>query len=290
MASGCGACEKQPDGVYLCPGCRDKLVQDLEIIPATVEAIWVSAARMDVGNGSVGSTGHKTATEPVNATAYDVGRTLNVVLSGWADTLGYPEPHAVRAAAVLLAHIREVRAAEWAPDLKRELREVLWQCDTVTDRRPPRVFAGICPMETDDGAECGTPVYVVEGRTEAKCRECKATWDVTDWRERAVTAAGLETGTAVEVSRILSDPARALVFPANKISVWVNRGKLTPVNERERWLASIFNQPVPPKRFQVRKVQRLWERSLIESAARSARLAAAKAAKEAAAAMEEHAA
>jgi len=244
-------CGKLPEGIFLCATCRDELITDLERVESTVEAIWAAAARMNVGNGSVGSSGHSAPSEPTNSSASDTGRTLNIILTGWADTLGHREPHAVKAARVLLTNITEVREQEWAPDLKRELREVLWQCDTVTDRKTPRVFAGICPLENEDGVECGTPVYVVEGKTEAKCRECKATWDVTDWRGRALAAAGYNTGTAAEVSRMLSDPARNIALRQGTIRQWINRGKLTPIGYRQ-------GRPV----YQVRKVRNLWERSL----------------------------
>lgn len=272
MGISCGACENLATGIYLCHECTGKLERDLGDVIVTVEALWASAARFDVGNGSVGSSGHSEPAAPTNSRAYDAGRTLNAILTGWANALGHHQPHAVKAAAVLLTHIREVRAAEWAPDLKRELREILRHCDSVMDRTAPKVFAGICPGPDDDTPDCGTPVYAPEGKPEARCTTCGTTWDVTDWRERAMEAAGPATATAHELSRILSDPVRALVFPVNKVAVWVNRGKLTHVNEWDRWMAGIFNKPIPAKRYQVRKVRNLWERSLIESAVRSQRV------------------
>ena len=271
MGSNCAACTNLATGIYLCHTCTEKLERDLQDVAATVDALWATATRMDVGTGSVGSSGHATAPDPSNPQAMDAGRTLNVILTGWCATLGYREPHAIKAAAVLLAHIREVRSAEWAPDLKAELREVMWLCDSITDRAAPKVFAGICPT-MDEGIECGTPVYTPPGKPEARCRTCGSTWDVTDWRKRAIVAAGPATATARELTRILSDPVRALVFPQNKVAVWVNRGRLTHVNEWDRWMAGILGQPIPAKRYQVRKVRNLWERALVESAARGERI------------------
>lgn len=265
MGSSCGACDSQPEDIYLCPGCRDVLIGDLERVESTVEAIWAAAAMMNVGNGSVGTSGHSEPSEPSNARAYDTGRTLNVILTGWSAALGNRQPHAVKAANVLLAQIREVRGQDWAPVLKQELREALTDCDRATDRSAPRIFAGICPTE-EDGQECGTPVYAPEGKTEARCQTCGSTWDVTDWRERALIAAGPATATAADLTRILSDPIRALVFPQNKVAVWVNRKKLAPIGYREDGRAV----------YQVRKVRNLWERALRESAERSERMAAAK--------------
>jgi hypothetical protein len=151
---------------------------------------------------------------------------------------------------------------DWAPVLKQELREALTDCDRATDRAAPRIFAGICPTE-EGGQECGTPVYALEGRPEARCQTCGATWDVTDWRERALTAAGYHTGTASEVSRMLSDPVTREALPQGTIRQWVNRGKLTPIGHRG-------DKPV----YQVRKVRNLWDRSKQALAERRERMAA----------------
>ena len=234
-----------------------------------VEALWASAARLDVGSGSVGTSGHSMAPDPTNSRAYDAGRTLNVILTGWANALGYREPHAVRAANVLVAQIREVRAQDWAPELLRELHDALGDCRKAMDRTGPLMFAGICPTDID-GQECATPVYAPEGKPEARCQTCGSTWDVTEWRARAIAALGPATGTATELSRILSDPIRSLMFPQNKVAVWVNRNKLAPIGYRED------GRPV----YQVRKVRNLWERSLVESAARSERMKQARAERE----------
>lgn len=265
--------------MHLCAGCRDDLMGDLRDVESTVEAIWASCARMDVGSGSVGTSGHACTAEPTNAKAYDTGRTLNVILTGWTHAIGNRQPNAVKAATVLLEQIREVREQDWAPVLQQELREALNDCRRAMDRSGPRIFAGICPGP-DDMPDCGTPVYAPEGKVAARCQTCGTTWDVTEWRERAITALGPSTGTATEISRMLSDPARALMFPKNKIAVWASRGKLTHVNEWDRWMARIFDRPIPAKLYQVRKVRNLWERSLIESAVRSERMRLAKAERE----------
>lgn len=259
----CGGCETPTtDGIHLCPGCRDTLLEDLREVESMVEALWASASRQDVGTGSVGSSGHSSPSEPTNSRAYDAGRTLNVILTGWARALGYREPHAVRAARTLQNNIGAVRGEDWAGTLRQELHDALADCRAAMDRRGPTVFAGICPTE-EDGEECGTPVYTPEGKTDARCKTCGSTWDVTDWRERAMKAAGPAAGTATEISRILSDPVRALIFPVNKISVWVNRGKLAPIGTRDgRYV------------FQVRKVRNLWERAQKESELRRERMAA----------------
>jgi len=227
-----------------------------------VEALWASAARLDVGAGSVGTSGHSMAPDPTNSRAYDAGRTLNVILTGWANHLGHREPHAVRAANVLVAQIREVRAQAWAPDLYQELHDALGDCRKAMDRSGPLMFAGICPTE-EGGQECGTPVYAPEGKPEARCQTCGSTWDVSEWRERAILAAGPATGTAAEISRMLSDPITREALPQGTVRQWVNRGKLTPIGYRGE-------KPV----YQVRKVRNLWDRSKAALIARRERMAA----------------
>ena len=247
----------------LCTRCTEGLETDLREVESMVEALWASAARMDVGTGSVGSSGHSAPMEPTNSRAYDAGRTLNVILTGWTNILGDRQPHAVKAAALLLAQIREVRAADWAPDLKQELHDSLADCRRAMDRTAPQVFAGICPGP-EELPDCGTPVYTPEGNTAAKCKTCGTLWDATDWRERAVTAAGYATGTAAEISRILSDPVRNLALPQGTIRVWATRDKLTPVG------VSRTGQPT----YLIADVRAVWEARLTVLAERRERNAA----------------
>lgn len=236
---------------------------DLRDVESTVESIWASAARLDVGNGSVGSSGHSDPSDPTNGRAYDTGRTLNVILTGWARAIGHTQPHAVKAAGVLLLHIREVREADWAPVLKQELRDALNDCRRATDRAARRVFAGICPTVIE-GEACETPVYTPEGKPEAKCPTCHVVWDLMEWRERAVDAAVRQWATAAEVSRILSDPVTNQALKQGTIRQWVNRGKLVALG------VNGDGRPV----YQIRKVRNLWHRSIAAQQERRLRMAA----------------
>lgn len=235
----------------VCHAHTEMLETDLREVDSMVEALWASAARMDVGTGSVGSSGHSAPMEPTNSRAYDAGRTLNVILTGWTDALGNRQPHAVKAAVVLLAQIREVRGQVWAPDLAQELRGALADCRGAMDRTAPKVFAGICPGP-DEMPDCNSPVYTPEGKTDARCKTCGTVWDATEWRERAVTAAGYATGTAAEISRILSDPVRNLALPQGTIRQWANRDKLTAVG------TSRSGQPT----YLISDVRAVWEARL----------------------------
>ena len=54
--SDCGACTGETN-IKLCPGCRDKLTDDLREVESMVGALWASAARMDAGSWAWGSEG-----------------------------------------------------------------------------------------------------------------------------------------------------------------------------------------------------------------------------------------
>ena len=52
MGSNCAACTNLATGIYLCHTCTEKLERDLQDVAATVDALWATATRMDVGTGS----------------------------------------------------------------------------------------------------------------------------------------------------------------------------------------------------------------------------------------------
>lgn len=230
MGNSCGACENLSAGIYLCPGCRDLLIADLEIIPTTVEALWATAARMDVGAGSVGKSGHASPTEPTNSRAYDAGRTLNVILTGWADTLGYREPHAVRAAALLLARINEVRAADWAQDFKRELREILYECDRIMDRMAERITLGRCQGAMDGGVRCFGEIVGIQGQPAAWCRDCGDEVNVHEYKRWMISEAWHVMAPLPAILRALKSSGH-LPVPAKRAEYWIKSGKLKPVAE-----------------------------------------------------------
>lgn len=227
MGNSCGACDNLPDGIYLCPGCRDLLIADLEIIPVTVDALWATAARMDVGAGTVGKSGHASPAEPTNGRAYDAGRTLNVILTGWADTLGHREPHAVRAAALLLAHIHEVRAADWAQDFKRELREILYECDRIMDRMAERISLGRC-YGILEGAQCPGEIVGIQGQERAWCRVCGEEVNAIFHQRYMISEAWHVRAPLPTILRALKSSGH-LPVPAKRAEYWIKAGKLKPV-------------------------------------------------------------
>lgn len=240
-------------GITLCFKCTTQLEQDLEDVPGVWADIQTTAARLDVGAGSVGSSGNKTAAEPVNLDALDKAQTLRVVLGRYASRLPYlyPAGNPVATAALLFSKGNDIRRAEWAGQFKRELRAALNACRYAADRsgNAEAVFAGMCPTLVD-GAECGRAVFTRPGKVQADCRACGSTWDVSDWRVRALNFAGAHEGTPAELSRMLSDPVTGEALPQGRIRLWIHRGKLTPIGTNSK------GKPT----YQVRKVRNLWMR------------------------------
>jgi hypothetical protein len=222
MGSSCGACDNQPDGIYLCPGCRDVLIADLTEVESIVEALWASAARMDVGAGSVGSSGHSAPMEPTNARAYDAGRTLNVILTGWTQALGNRQPHATKAAAVLLAQIREVRGMDWAPVLADELRGSLADCRRAMDRTAERISLGAC-------WDCPGEVIAIAGEARGYCRLCDVARDVKAYQAHMISEAWHVQAPLKKVVRALKSSGH-LPIPEKRVEKWVERGALKPVD------------------------------------------------------------
>ncbi|MET4059962.1 hypothetical protein ABIB35_001507 [Arthrobacter sp. UYP6] len=232
--SGCTAASCKVElsgGIMLCHEHTTRLEAALREVPGAWQNIQVSACKLDVGAGSVGGMGGEASgSEPANLNALDKGQQLLTVLRGWVALMPGPTPHGTAAALAgwLVANLRTLRRQDWAADLLQELRDALNACNHATDRAGEKVFAGMCPTETD-GTVCEQPLYALAGRPIARCRTCGQEWDVSDWRERALTAAEYQHGTAAQISRMLSDPVTREALPQATIRSWVNRKKLDPV-------------------------------------------------------------
>jgi hypothetical protein len=217
------------DGIALCHDHTALLEEALREVPGAWQNIYVSACKLDVGAGSVGGMGGEASgSEPANLDALDKGDQMLVVLRGWVALMPGPTPHGTAPALAgwLVGQLETLRRQDWAADLLQELRDALNACAHATDRAGAKVFAGMCPTVTMEGS-CDTPLYAKPGRPVSRCRKCEAAWDVTDWRERALVSAEHHSGTAAEISRMLSDPVTREALPQATIRSWANRKKLT---------------------------------------------------------------
>lgn len=253
------------NGLALCHDHTSSLERYLDELPGVMADLGAASIRATrYGNTATRASG--TPALIVDFVAMDLGRELAALIHSWSgmvtDHTG-GGPADVRSPAScarwLRSQVPTIRRQDWAGDMLTEFKEALWASRRGTDKPASRVFAGMCPTDAD-GVICGSPLYARQGHGVVTCRTCGTDWDANGWRAEALQAAGMHTGTAVEISRALSDPVTGETLPTATIRSWVNRGKLTHLNGTEIILASIFGQPVPAKRYQIRKVRNLWER------------------------------
>jgi hypothetical protein len=260
-------CQVQPgDGITLCHDHTSRLERDLDEIPGILTDLWDTTIRATHYTDPVTAASGEPALI-VDFKASATGHELAALIRSWTSMIldhGVPtKPGDMRSPASCAKWLRKqggvFRAADWAGDMCDEFHAAVWEARRGTDKPPSRVFAGMCPTDTSD-VVCGAPLYARVGSGVAHCRSCGGEWDVQSWRFEALLAAGMETGTSTQVSRMLTDPVTGEALPSATIRKWVSRGLLRHVNEQERWLAEVLGQKVPQKRYQVRKVRNLWVR------------------------------
>ena len=225
----CGGCGGETgQGMTLCAACTDHLERDLAEVDTTVEDLWTSIARQDVGAGSVGSTGHATASEPLNLHAMETGRTLSTILTGWCDVLGHTVREPVPASSVLLAQIREVRQQDWAPVLAQELHEALNDCRRAMDRAAERVHIGTCGA-VFEGVTCTDSITAIHGQTHGRCRTCGHEVDISEYRAARIRVAHQVRASLPQLVRALRSSGDLPGVSLKRVENWVARGKLGPV-------------------------------------------------------------
>lgn len=265
--SECGNCEAVlAAGWLLCHQCTSILEHLLERVFDVYGTIQTTLERRDVGAESMGGgSGHASSVEPCNLDVLDHTITLQHVLNGWAGHIpamrpASHEPHNLAGWMLQPQIMQLIRQADWVATLMDELEAALQPLTYAAERAAPKAFAGMCPAPAthDDSLECSTPLYTRPGNRTVRCRQCSNTFDVTDWRARALEAAGHHAGTPAEVSRMCTNPVTGEALPAATIRSWIRRGKLTPIDHNH------LGNPT----YQVRKVRALWARGMAATYAR----------------------
>lgn len=255
------------NGFRLCHDHTTELERRLDELPGALADLGAATIRATrYGTSVTAAQGEPALIVDFEASA--LGHELAALIHSWTDltreALGAgftpDDPRSPASCARWLRrYVPTIRHQDWAGDMLDEFKEALWVARRGADKPADRVFAGMCPTDID-GAVCDSPLYALRGRGVVTCRTCGADWDANGWRADALEAAGMHTGTAVEISRALSDPVTGEALPSATIRQWVKRGKLTHVNEVEIRLAELFGQRVPAKVYQIRKVRNLWAR------------------------------
>lgn len=308
MASVCTACN-QPhhDHAFLCTGCTPRLTNRLRDSISTLADLRVTMERRDkTAAPSVGSGGGG-RTLPVNLKAADTAHELRVLITktavklcaslhdDWVSRCSHlimmwraeltktpdtpqpalpPEPKLPgldtnKHALWLIRHASILRKHSYAPTLLTALTDLIRKAQRIIDTAPERIFAGHCPTETE-GRECGNQLMANPDTDQVACWKCKAVWDVTDWRSRALDAAETLTGQATEISRALKDPFTGENLPSVTIRSWAHRGLLVAVNEAEV-LAEAAKGKRLPRLYRIGDVRTLWAEHIAAAYSRKSR-------------------
>lgn len=256
------------NGFRLCHDHTTELEHRLDELPGTLADLGAATIRATrYGTSVTAAQGEPALIVDFEASA--IGHELAALIHSWTDltrealgdSFAPEDPRSPASCARWLRrYVHIIRHQDWAGDMLDEFKEALYKARRGSDKPADRVFAGMCPTEIN-GAACKSPLYALRGRGVVKCRTCGNDWDVKSWRAEALHAAGLHSGTAAEISRMLTDPAvEGMELASATIRQWASRKKLIHVNGPERLHALGSGLPVPAKVYQVRKVQNLWVR------------------------------
>lgn len=221
------------DGYRLCYDCGEALEYDLAEVSGVLADLGAVVTRKAKGAPSVGGPTSGDAPLPLDLDAMGKGKALVALLASWvlnvADDTGADCPSADpgKMSDWLRVRVDYVRRQDYGADMRYEVRDALNKCRRASDRVDERIFAGKCP-------ECGNDVMTRAGNIIARCSVCETEWDVSDWRERALEYAGMVSGTASQLSRMLTNPVTGENLPRGTILSWASRGKLEAAGANEK--------------------------------------------------------
>ncbi|MEV4158996.1 hypothetical protein [Nonomuraea dietziae] len=105
-----------------------------------------------------------------------------------------------------------------------ELLEAVRQAEPVVDRPAERNFLGICSARLENGGECDSELYAPPGSSTASCRQCQTQHSVWERRQVLLTEAEEVLGTAVEISRAVTQLGQEVT--PERVRQWAHRGRL----------------------------------------------------------------
>lgn len=231
MGKSCGACEDLSEGVFLCPGCRGHLIQNLAELDSTIAELRTTMARQDTGAPSHGS-GSTTPQPAINLDALEAYEQLRAVIIGWAVALQgrafYWITRTEDAGSYLLANIDLVRRQDWARELATELASAVWAAVNATDRAADKISLGHC-LTLIEGQQCPDTITAIVGNAWGRCRTCGATANVAEHQQALMARAGHVRAPLGKLVRALRSAGHLPGVSLKRVENWVARGKLGPV-------------------------------------------------------------
>lgn len=262
----CGA--EVPDGITMCETDAEELLTALYSVPAVIEDLRTTFARLDNMRGPGRSVGKSTETPlPWNDRVPQRLDALTEVLVRWArpvararqlDSLPHipyardPKdparvPGAITTAGLAARLLSEswttVRTMVNAGEAHEEITDAIRQAQRTVDRPAERRFLGLCSVELpedaptrgDDG-RCTVDLYVHPRAHTASCPGCATEHDVTARRD-VLTAAMLDhldgtEGTAAEVAGWLR--LAGVEVGTSTVRRWAAKKLIAPVRSNGR--------------------------------------------------------
>jgi hypothetical protein len=116
------------------------------------------------------------------------------------------------------------RYQRWAGEMWDHLADELRRIEPAVDRPPPRLDAGLCLAELEDGSYCPQRLSAPPGARRIHCPDCGGRWEATDRSTLILAAAEHLLGTAAELSAWLA--VHGELCPEGTIRSWASRGQL----------------------------------------------------------------
>lgn len=242
------------DGMRLCFDCTEQVEYDLAEVSGVLEDLGAVVTRKTKGAPTVGG-GSTTNPLPLDLDAMGKGRELANLLFSWYQMILEPFEAAREAELDRIAkmpaedrpeppewpgcdrcmipgdlsdwlrnHIDHIRKQDWAPDMKREVRDAINTCRQASDRAAGRITLGACGNSLD-GIDCPGTMTATEGHREGRCRTCGATCNAQDRQLWLISEAWHVLDTLPNICGYLKT-SKLLDLNYERAKKWAQRDKL----------------------------------------------------------------
>lgn len=239
----CG--QEVPPGMFVCGRCADRLFLELAGIPGLALALEAAHAKqLRFGATRPTAAADPDAEEspvPFEARASTTSAVLLDTLLAWVERIATergidaPPPELFRpmntwtvVGAWLCAQVPWLRTSPLGPDAVSKLHAVLAMVRGVVDRPADLFYAGPCSGTVTDEAgverTCGSDLLARPGKTEVTCKECGATYPLSDRRQWLLAKVEDMLLSATDLARAI-DGLGVDVTPT-LIRKWKERGRL----------------------------------------------------------------
>lgn len=246
-----GTCSRTvPPGMYVCDADAQRLMWNLLGVASlgiALEAAHVKLLRFGPSQAPAVRPADDESPLPYSDRASAAHRELVAVLTEWAEladpTLAAdPRPLTLARLGPLLARqVPRLRTSPHGGEAVERIMLAIREAARAVDRPADRRYAGPCQGERVvvpflHGGLCGSDLYATPGRPDVTCRDCGATYPITERRAWLLEAAAEALLPATELARAI-DGLGVDVTPA-MIRRWASRGLIERKGVRRRRVLS----------------------------------------------------